>query len=316
MDAGKKCIAVVVAYFLIYVVWGSTYYFIGVALKGFPPFLLGALRFTAAGVILLVLCYLRKEQIFRGELVWRSSISGIVLLFIDMAVIMLAQQYVSSSLVAIVASSTAIWIMLLDIPMWKQNFRNPAVIGGILLGFSGVGMLYFEQLDTKVNMPYGEYGILLLIGGCISWALGTLYTKYCSCKTESVNGFAGSAWQMFSASVMFWICAVAFSEVQEADFSGIPLKAWAALAYLVVFGSILAYSAYVWLLKVRPATEVATHAYVNPVVAIIIGVGLGGEQVTIIQGIGLVVILTSVVLVDGNIGFRKKDGKCDYKMER
>lgn len=191
METARKQLAVIVAYFLIYVVWGSTYYFIGVALEGFPPFLLGALRFTAAGLLLLVLCRFHRERIFRKELIRRSAVSGIVLLFIDMAVIMLAQRYVSSSLVAIVASSTAVWIMLLDVPMWKQNFRNVAAAGGIVLGFIGVGLLYFEQLDMKTDMPHSEYGILLLIGGCLSWALGTLYTKYRSCGSRSSHGFAG-----------------------------------------------------------------------------------------------------------------------------
>lgn len=114
-----------------------------------------------------------------------------------MAVIMLAQRYVSSSLVAIVASSTAIWIMLLDVPYWKKNFRSPAVVAGILAGFAGVGMLYMEQLASDASAAvHREYGCLILIGGCISWALGTLYAKYRSSETEEVNAFAGAAWQM------------------------------------------------------------------------------------------------------------------------
>ena len=125
-------------------VWGSTYYFIGVALEGLPTFLLGALRFSAAGAILLVLCRMRGENIWRSALIRRSAVSGIVLLFVDMAVIMLAQRYVSSSVVAIVASSTAIWIMLLDVPMWKRNLRRTSTVAGILMGFVGVGMLYVE----------------------------------------------------------------------------------------------------------------------------------------------------------------------------
>lgn len=300
METAKRRFAVIVAYFLVYVVWGSTYYFIGVALDGFPPFLLGALRFTVAGVLLLMLCHFRKERVFRKELVLRSAISGIVLLFIDMAVIMLAQGYVSSSLVAIVASSTAVWIMLLDVPMWKHNLRNLSSVGGILLGFAGVGLLYMEQLGGETSGTHSEYGILLLVGGCLSWALGTLYTKYRSCGTESVNGFAGSAWQMFAASLMFWLCAFLGGDVQTTDFGEVPRKAWLSLSYLIFFGSILAYSAYVWLLKVRPATEVATHAYVNPVVAVIIGAGFGGEQVTAVQLLGLFVILASVMLVNRN----------------
>lgn len=157
MKTAANRYAVVVAYFLIYVVWGSTYYFIGVALKGFPTFLLGALRFSVAGILLLALCRMRGEQVFRPTLIRRSAVSGIVLLFIDMAVIMLAQRYVSSSLVAIVASSTAIWIMLLDVPMWRQNFHHAGTVIGLVLGFVGVGMLYLEQVGTEGNAaPHGE----------------------------------------------------------------------------------------------------------------------------------------------------------------
>lgn len=117
-----KKLAILFAYFLIYVVWGSTYYFIGVALHGFPTFLLSALRFSTAGLILLVICACRGERAFTPRLVGRSAVSGIILLFIDMAVVMLAQRYVSSSLVAVVASFTAIWIMALDAPMWNIPF--------------------------------------------------------------------------------------------------------------------------------------------------------------------------------------------------
>lgn len=291
-------IRIIIAYFLIYVVWGSTYYFIGVALKGFPPFLLGALRFTVAGAILLFLSYKRGEPVCKKSLVKKSAISGIVLLFIDMAVVMLAQQYLSSSLVAIIASSTAIWIMALDAPMWRKNFRSPAVIIGIIIGFLGVLMLYVEQLRGDELHEHKEYGILLLVFGCISWALGTLYAKYRSSGEEEVNAFAGSAWQMLFASLMFWICAVVNRDVTTTDFTIVPLSAWLSLIYLIIFGSLLAYSAYVWLLKVRPATEVGTHAYVNPFIAVLLGTTLGNEHVTILQIIGLVIILLGVMLIN------------------
>ena len=287
-----------VAYFLIYVVWGSTYYFIGVALKGFPPFLLGAVRFTVAGLLLLGWCCIRGEPIFRKSLIRKSAISGIVLLFIDMAVVMLAQRYLSSSLVAIIASSTAIWIMALDVPMWKKNFRNPATVTGIIAGFFGVLMLYAEQLEPAGAVhEHGEYGVLILVFGCISWALGTLYAKYRSSAAEEVNAFAGSAWQMLFAGAVFWLCSFIFGDIHT-DLRQVPASAWLSLAYLIVFGSILAYSAYVWLLKVRPATEVATHAYVNPFIAVFFGKTFGKEQITLVQILGLIIILSSVMLVN------------------
>ena len=290
-------VAIIVAYFLIYVVWGSTYYFIGVALEGLPPFLLGALRFSIAGLILLVWCMLRGEKVFKKSLIKKSMISGIVLLFIDMAVVMLAQRYLTSSLVAIIAASTAIWIMAFDVPMWKSNFRSPPVVIGIIIGFLGVMMLYIEQLSFGESHNHSEYGVLILIFGCISWSLGTLYAKYRSSGEEEVNAFAGSAWQMLFASATFWICSLILGDVAKTDLTVVPAYVWYSLAYLIVFGSILAYSAYVWLLKVRPATEVGTHAYVNPFIAVFIGMTFGKEHVTYIQMVGLVIILLSVMLI-------------------
>lgn len=269
--ASKNAIGIIIAYFLIYVVWGSTYFFIGVALEDLPPFLLGALRFTAAGSVLLLVCYLRGEAIFKKSLIKRSAVSGIVLLFIDMAVVMLAQRYLNSSLVAIVASSTALWIVALDIPMWKKNFCNPFMVIGGLVGFVGVAMLYIEQFGAEGMHPDSEHGILLLLFGCMSWALGTLYAKYLSSREEIVNAFGGSAWQMLFAGAMFWLCSMLNGDTSTVDFSKVSITGWLSLTYLIVFGSLLAYSAYVWLLKVRPAAEVTTHAYVNPFVAVLFG---------------------------------------------
>ena len=178
ISLAKHKLAVSLGYFLIYVGWGATYYFIGVGLRGMPAFLLGALRFSLAGILLLTICACRGEKVLRRELLRRSAVSGIVLLFVDMAVIMLAQRYVSSSLVAIVASSTALWITLLDVPMWRKNFRNSRMVGGMLIGFSGVGMLYMEQLFSDIAVfTHSEYGIIILIGGWIFWGLGKAYTK-------------------------------------------------------------------------------------------------------------------------------------------
>lgn len=288
---------IIIAYFLIYVVWGSTYFFIGVALKDFPPFLLGTLRFTTAGLILLGICYLRGEQVFRKSLVMRSAISGIVLLFIDMAVVMLAQRYVTSSFVAIIASSTALWILLLDVPMWKSNFRSFFTIAGGIMGFSGVAMLYLEQLGSEWLSPHSERGFLLLVFGCVSWASGTLYAKYRSSREEKVNAFAGSAWQMLFAGGMFWICSLFNKDLANVSLSGVSLAGWLSLVYLILFGSLLAYSAYVWLLKIRPAAEVGTHAYVNPFIAVLLGVFIGSEKVTLIQIAGLLLILIGVMLI-------------------
>ena len=295
---------VVIAYFFIYVVWGSTYYFIGVCLRDLPPFVLGAVRFSVAGGALLAVCRWRGERLLNKKLVLKSAVCGIVLLFIDQAVIMFAQRFVSSSLVAIVASSTAVWIMLLDVPAWRRNFKSLATVSGMLLGFLGVALLYAEQLLTEgQNGAHSEYGVLLLVGGCVSWACGTLYSKYGPSAEEEVGGLAGAAWQLVSASVVFGLCAGVTDGFADVDLPFVSMSTWLSLAYLIIFGSLMAYTAYVWLLKVRPASEVATHAYVNPVVAVVLGAGLGGERVTAVQLAGLAVILLSLALVN-----RKRQG--------
>lgn len=290
---------VVIAYFLIYVVWGSTYYFIGVCLRDMPPFALGAVRFVTAGGLLLALCRLRGERLFKPKLILKSAVSGIILLFVDQAVIMFAQRFVSSSLVAIIASSTAVWIMLLDVPMWRHNFKSLSTVMGVVLGVVGVGLLYVEQLlaDGRTG-AHAEYGVLLLVGGCVSWACGTLYSKYRCSAEEDSGGLAGAAWQMVSAGTVFALCACMTGSFAKTDVRSVSTATWLSLAYLITFGSLMAYTAYVWLLKVRPATEVATHAYVNPVVAVAIGAGIGGEEVTAVQMAGLAVILLSVMSVN------------------
>lgn len=290
-------INIIIAYFLTYVVWGSTYYFISIVLQGLPAFLLGAIRFAIAGLLLLGWCWYQGEPVFRKKLIKKSVVAGLLLLFVDMAAIMLAQKYVSSSFVAIFVSSTALWIMVLDVPMWRTNFRNPLKVFGVLIGFIGVALLYIEQLKAGEVDESRQMGVLILFVGCFSWALGSLYTKYQSATEEVVNGFAGSAWQMISTSAVFWLCAIFNKDITNTDFQSISVNVWLALAYLIVFGSMLAYSAYVWLLKVRPATEVATHAYVNPFVAVFIGVVFGNEQVSFTQIIGLIIILFSVMLI-------------------
>lgn len=292
-------IAVIVAYFLIYVVWGSTYYFIGVCLRDFPPFVLGTLRFVVAGTILLVACKVRGELLFRRGLILKAAVCGIILLFVDQGVIMFAQRYVSSSLVAIMASSTAVWIMLLDVPQWRRNFRSVSTVAGIVLGFIGVAMLYLEQLNMqRPGGSHYEYGVLLLIGGCISWACGTLYSKYHIRDNGDEGGLASSAWQMLGAGIVFALCAGLSGDFSRLQLFAVSSVSWLSLSYLIVFGSMMAYTAYIWLLRVRPATEVATHAYVNPVVAVVIGAGLGHEDVTLIQLSGLAVILISVMMVN------------------
>jgi drug/metabolite transporter (DMT)-like permease len=138
-------------------------------------------------------------------------------------------------------------------------------------------------------------GMLLLILGSIAWSSGSLYAKH---HPAEGSGAVNVAWQMIIAGLLFLPGSWINHEFDHLDLSQVPLKAWGALSYLIVFGSIAAYSAYVWLLQVRPATQVSTYAYVNPVIAVILGMFFAGEHISIFQLTGLIIILGSVLLIN------------------
>lgn len=289
---------VVIAFATVYIVWGSTYFFIKMAVAGFPPLLLGALRFFTAGLLMMVWCAIKGEKIFVKQNILHAAVSGFLLLVIGNGAVIWAEQTLPSAMVAIMVTSPPIWFVLLDKPNWGINFKSKSTIAGLIIGFIGVLLLFRDQIADVLGSSAGPSklpGMLLLVFGTLGWASGSLYSKHYNTKgSVSVN----TAWQMLAAGMFFLPSSFLNNEVEKVNWSAIPLHSWYALAYLIVFGSIAAFSAYVWLLQVRPATQVGTYAYVNPVIAVLLGVIFAGEHVTFIQVIGLVVILSSVLLIN------------------
>ncbi len=289
---------VATAFLIVYIVWGSTYYFIAKALVGFPPFILGALRFTMAGLLLLAWCKLNGQKIFDRKNIVNSGVSGILMLGVGTGSVFWVEQFISSGLVAIIVSSTAIWFVVLDKKLWKQNFNSKLTVTGLIVGFLGVILLFWDQLS---GFEVGQdkrtiIGMILLMLCPISWAAGSLYAKYHSSKND--NGSVSTSWQMLISGLAFVPASIISGETVNFDFGAVPNSAWWSMAYLITFGSLLAYSAYVWLLKVRPATQVSTYAYVNPVVAVLLGVFLNNENISGVQITGLIIILASVLLIN------------------
>lgn len=287
---------VILAFATVYLVWGSTYFFIQLAIADFPPFLMGALRFLIAGMLLFGWCLYKKETLWRWHLLKVAAITGILLLFIGNGAIIWAEKTIASSLVAIFVSSAPLWFVLLDQPKWQQNLSSKKVVSGLLIGFAGVLLLFSHQLKAlftgQASPEIAGLGVLLL--GSISWAGGSLFSKYRSVGTPLAN----STWQMLVGGIVFLLVSLSGGEWQNFHFSTVHSTSWFALFYLIIFGSIAAYSAYVWLLQVRPATQVSTYAYVNPVVAVLLGVLFAGEQLGLLQVAGLAVILLSVLLIN------------------
>lgn len=288
---------IITAYAVVYVIWGSTYFFIQEAVKTISPLLLGSFRFLAAGMLMLVWCGMKGEKLFNPISIKNAAITGLLLLFIGNGSVMYAEQYIPSGIVAVLVGSSPIWFVLLDFPNFKTNIRSTSVITGLITGFAGVILLFSDNLDNSSGSLSIEniLALLLLIIGPAAWAGGSIFSKYNPSKGSPA---LATAWQMFSAGLIFSIVALFNGEISTFDSSSVSTNSWLSIAYLTIFGSIAGFSAYVWLLKVEPVTRVSTYAYVNPVVAVLMGVFLAGEKISFTQVIGLVVILLALLLLN------------------
>ena len=292
-----SALLVVIAFATVYLVWGSTYFFIQKAIQDIPALLMGAIRFITAGLIMMIWCMLRGERLWNVAQIKTAAITGILLLFVGNGAVIWAEKSLPSSLVAVLVSSSPIWFVALDKRKWKENFTDRNTILGLIIGFAGVILLFSEQATKALSVSGDIYQVIalgILIIGAMSWAGGSLYSKYNSTGSATVN----TAWQMLAAGIAFLPGSLLSDEWATFQRTSISSTAWLSLLYLIFMGSLAGYSAYVWLLKVRPATQVSTYAYVNPVVAVLLGVFFAGEHMSWLQVAGLAIILTSVLLIN------------------
>lgn len=310
---------IIFAYLVVYIVWGSTFFFIEKSLHAFPPFVLGSIRFIIAGTLLMGFCWLKGHKIFIKQAVKEAAFVGFLLLFVDMAAIIWSEQYISSGIVSILSAATAIWFILLDKPKWKENFSSVPTLLGLILGFAGVFMLFAEQIfGPSAHSQAGENrltAMIVLTLGTIGWTVGSLYSKYSKERSkekyendpkntepqEDLNVMVKTAWQMVVAGTTFTLVASLNGEYKNFDIQSVSMEYWGAMVYLALMGSILAFSSYIFLLQVRPATEVSTYAYVNPIVALLLVHFFTDHEVTKMQIIGLAVVLFSVLLMNWNL---------------
>lgn len=290
---------VVLAFAIVYIVWGSTYFFIQIAVKDFPPFILGALRFIIAGILMAAWCIFKGENIFAAKGIKHAAISGILLLFCGNGIIIWVEQSMPSAMVAIMVSSAPLWFVLLDKPKWSENLRSKSIISGMLIGLAGVILLFSEQVSEALSLQGSDSvklsSMIMLVVAAITWSGGSLYSKYKSSEDPII---VTSTWQMIAAGIAFIPGVIIRDEFNGFEWDEVSNEAWMAVIYLVVLGSIAGFSAYVWLLKERPAMQVSTYAYVNPVVAVLLGVFFANEKISSIQVIGLFIILGSVFMIN------------------
>ncbi len=287
---------VVTAFAALYIIWGSTYLAILIAVKSIPPFLMAGSRFIIAGLILYTWCRIKGQPTPDIKSIGKISFSGILLLFVGNSGLVWVEQYLPSGFAAIVIATVPLWFVILDKRQWKFHFANKQIIVGLLIGFAGVLSLFtgnsgLHFWENKLQL----ISFIVLVIGSISWATGSLYAKY----TPS-NGSTGmkAAIQMLAAGVVSFITGVGSGELQQFAWSNVSTDAILAVLYLITFGSLIGYMSFVWLMTVRPPSLVGTYAYVNPVVAVFLGWLFANEEITWHQVIALIIILTGVIIVN------------------
>lgn len=280
-------LGIVVAFLSVYVIWGSTYLAIRLGVQEMPPFLMAGLRWLVAGGLLYA--WRRASGDARPSLLnWReASIVGIFLIVGGNGIVSFAAQWVPSGLTALLIAIVPVWIALITFGQTKVR-PAPRVFLGIGLGVVGVALLAGPAVFG------GGWGTLLVLVASLSWATGSMYSRGAKLPSSSL---LGAAMQMIVGGVVLSLAGLASGEAARVDLAAVSWVGWTSLAFLVFFGSIVAYSAYVWLLQVVRPELVATYAFVNPVVAVILGWWIADESFGIMTALAAALIIVAVAIV-------------------
>lgn len=282
-------VPVLVALAVVYVVWGSTYLGIKIALEGFPPMLLGSFRFLAAGAALYAWSARGGSTRPTAKQWGAAALAGTLMLVCGNGAVTWAEQRIDSGVAALLVASVPLWMALLARVWHGIRLRRAAVVG-LLIGFVGVAILVQPSGDGASLVP--SLGVL---AGAFGWAAGSIYVRRAPLP---VNALRGTSMQMLAAGAVFGLVGLVAGEGSRLDLAAVTWRSASALLYLSIFGSILAFSAYTWLLRNTKPSVVSTYAYVNPFVAVLLGAVLLSEPVTggmiaaaalIIAGVALIV---------------------------
>ncbi len=292
--SSPKSLQIVAAFAAVYVIWGSTYFAIALAIAAMPPFLMAGVRFLLAGGIVYV--WLRLRGSARPTWAhWGSAlVIGGLLLVGGNGGVVFAEQYIPSGLAALLIAIVPIYMALLD---WlRPGGRRPTALValGLVFGFAGIFLLIGPDAIGG-GASYFPW-ILIPLFGALSWAIGSLYSR--SAKLPAAP-LMGTALEMLAGGALLLVLGLATGEAQRVNPDKFTVEALLAFGFLVVFGSIVAFSAYIWLLRTVSPARVSTYAYVNPVVALFLGSAFRGEPVTARTLVAAAVILAAVAIITG-----------------
>jgi len=289
----SRRLSVAIALGGIYLIWGSTYLAIRIAIETLPPLLMASTRFLVAGGILYGWARIRGAERPTREF-WRTAfVSGLLMFLCGNGGVVWAEQFVPSGMVALLVATVPLWIVLQDWWWGRGGAPGPGVLFGLLWGFAGVAILVTGS-EIGDATPQHLLGGLLVLGGAGAWAAGSLIARYWP-RPESAA--LGNGMQMLAGAVGLFLGGILRGELGAVDPGTFSMESLLAVLYLIVFGSLLAFSAYMWLLHNTTPAVASTYAYVNPMVALFLGWGLAGEPLSSRTVLAAFVILSAVMII-------------------
>jgi len=285
---------VILAFGLVYLFWGSTYLAIAIAVEHIPPALMCATRFLIAGILMLAYCAVRGRRVrYSPRQLWHMAVVGTLLLMGGNLTLSYAEQIVPSGLSALLIAITPLWFLVLDAWLLGDHHISRRGLAGLAIGIVGMVVLLWPKLTSAGTLGRRElWWSLSLIAGSFSWALGSVFSKLW--HTNDLDALSTTAWQVTFAGVSNLIFAIG-----NRDFSHVvwTARGVGAMLYLVVGGSWIGYTSYIWLLRHAPSSKVSTYAYVNPVVAVFLGWFVLHEAIDRYILMGSAIVIASVIMV-------------------
>jgi drug/metabolite transporter (DMT)-like permease len=292
-DTHRPTCKTLLAFAIIYFVWGSTFLAIRVGVREVPPFLLAAMRFLVAGLVLYGWMIARGERSLSGRQ-WRSaSLLAILIFVLDYGLLFWAEQRVPSGIAAVMMATIPAFMALSEIIFLRTQRLTVRLTLALVIGTGGVAVLMSRSLNLG-GAPIDRVGAAALIVAAMSWSIASALARKLPLPPSKVMS---SGAQMLAGGVFLAVTAAALGEFRNFHPSTVSRGAWLSLLYLIVAGSIIGFTAYVWLIHHESPTKVGTYAYVNPVVAVLLGYSLAGEALGLRTILGTMFVLASVVVI-------------------
>jgi len=282
------------AMFALYIAWGTTYLAIRFANETIPPFLMTGVRFLLAGLVLYTWRRLAGDP-SPTRRQWRSAvIIGSLLLVGGIGGVTLAERYVPSGIAALIIAATPLWVVFID--AFRRGGHRPSwpTIAGVVVGLAGIVILVDPFRSSWQKPDINLIGVALLLLAGLAWAIGSVYSKSADLPRSPL---LGTGMELLAGSAGSFVTGLVMGEGRQLDLAAISIRSLAGLGYLTVVGSLIAFVCYTWLLRVAPTNLVMTYAYVNPVVAIIVGSLLAHEALSTSIIIAIPLILSAVGLI-------------------